>query len=127
LVLSTRPSESKQNHNSKYNGVAFDKTNKKFIAHISYNRKGHHLGRFQLAADAAWIHDECARKSGGGTINFSSKAEYVTAREQEAAENGLDAASIDVSSLFTESVMKFQSAFGNKSDERDREPHPKTR
>jgi hypothetical protein len=116
LVSSTRPSESKQNHSFKYNGVAFDKMNKKYMASITCHGKSQYLGRFQLAADAAWIHDECAKKSGGGNINFSSKAEYEVAREQEAAESSLDASSIDVSSLFTERVKKFQSALGNIMD-----------
>lgn len=103
-----------KNYANQYNGVGYDKTNKKYMASITY-KKCHYLGRFHIAADASWMHDECARiieDFGHVSINFASQKEYEIARIQELEERGLDVPHTEVLLSIKERADKFRLVVG---------------
>jgi hypothetical protein len=117
--VSPQPSQSTKSCSSQYAGVSFDKATKKYIASLSHNKKSHYLGRFLLGADAAWIHDKCARitcNPNAIVVNFDSESDYEKARDQELAERGLDVPHYEVSQTFKIRFDKFQLAVGTSVD-----------
>eukprot|EP00956_Cyclotella_meneghiniana_P003968 scaffold4781_cov73-Cyclotella_meneghiniana.AAC.3 len=116
----TRPVDIKI-YASKYNGVYFDKSSSKYLARVYHGKKDHYLGRYQLGADAAFTHDECARvvNDKGLSTNFATEDEYEAARADESEKRGIDVSRIDVSSLIKDQVDKFASAVGKSSRETD--------
>lgn len=56
----------KRTHNtSGFKGVTWDKANNKWLAHATLNGKGHHLGRFASAEEAANAYRDFAKKHHG--------------------------------------------------------------
>ena len=71
-LLNNRP---KHGGTSKYKGVVWCKTRKKFRARITLNRKSIHLGYFKSETDAAKAYDKKARELFGeyAYLNFPNK------------------------------------------------------
>ena len=99
----------------------FDKSSTKYLARVYHGKKEHYLGRYQLGADAAFTHDECARvvNDKGLSTNFATEDEYEAARADESEKRGIDVSRSDVSSLIKDQVDKFASAVGKSSHETD--------
>jgi hypothetical protein len=119
-----KPSQSTENYSSQYSGVAFDKTNNKYIGNVTYKKKSRYLGRFLLGADAARAHDMGARitNSNDIAVNFESESDYHAARDKELAERGLDVSLDEVSQTFKIQLDKFRLAVGisaNGSSEKE--------
>ena len=121
LLQSTEQSETRpidiQIFASKYNSVYLDKANTKYVAKVYHRKKHHYLGRYELGADAAFAHDECARvlNDNGLSINFATEAEYEAARADELEKRGIDLSRNDVASLIKDQVDKFASAVEKSS------------
>ncbi|GMI12709.1 hypothetical protein TrRE_jg11454 [Triparma retinervis] len=75
---------------SKYVGVTWNKTHKRYQSCLTHNRKQKYLGRFETSVEAAWAYDSEARrvKGVGWRMNFSSRSEMQGALREEREQRG---------------------------------------
>jgi len=73
LTQNNANSRPAKNSSSKYKGVSFNKTRKKFAAYIKKNGKQKHLGHFTNEIEAAKAYDQAAKKYHGrfALLNFT--------------------------------------------------------
>ena len=70
---------------SNYTGVTYSKSHTKYQACVTHHCKQHHLGRYELAVDAARAYDESAKllKGHAWKLNFGTVEEYELAKKRE--------------------------------------------
>ena len=70
---------------SNYTGVTYSKLHTKYQACVTHYCKQHHLGRYELAVDAARAYDESAKllKGYAWKLNFGTVEEYELAKKRE--------------------------------------------
>ena len=92
-------------YSSLYKGVSLDKKCGNYWSQITANKR-HFLGKYCLAADAAWAFDSCGRKLGlhSDSLNFSCKQDYLKARKKEMKEKAIDNSFSDVQAYMSSKV-----------------------
>ena len=87
-----------EKYSSLYTGVSYFKRDRKCQASFYINNKQFRIGKYELAADAAWAHDLCLQQLDVSSKepNFKTTVQYHIARKKEAKDRGINTSQSDI-------------------------------